>query len=338
MAVGKGISHEEATAILGSDVAMGPLISLQLCYLSVDSIHKSGTSAMSKVWNWLVLTLLWLITTMTHAGTRHYYYTDPQGTVLAEADVSGNITATYDYAPYGTAVANMSPAPDGPGYTGHVNDPDSGLVYMQARYYDPAVGRFLSSDPAPPVASDLFNFNRYDYTNNNPVINIDVDGRISYNAQLKKQILSVHIDDSLPMKDQKDLQKQVDAGIAKINEAKLIDSEVKVVQNIKSLDVSGTANRSKVDEFKGALTLTAEYVRGSSSSWLGSAVAHDGEHVELYNEGGVFESRGLGAEVKAMRFQRDVGIKMGLSSSEKSYLNNLISHPDLLKGYINSKP
>ena len=41
----------------------------------------------------------------------------------------------------------MSGAPNGPGYTGHVNDPDTGLVYMQARYYDPGWGGFLSVDP-----------------------------------------------------------------------------------------------------------------------------------------------------------------------------------------------
>jgi uncharacterized protein RhaS with RHS repeats len=61
---------------------------------------------------------------MAYAGVHHYYYTDPQGTVLAKADASGAIIATYDYAPYGTAVASLSPAPNGPGYTGHVNDPE----------------------------------------------------------------------------------------------------------------------------------------------------------------------------------------------------------------------
>src|SRR5574337_1092160 len=114
---------------------------------------------------------------VVHAGTHHYYYTDPQGTVLAKADASGVIIATYDYAPYGTAVASLSPAPNGPGYTGHVNDPESGLVYMQARYYDPATGRFLSVDPVTPTPGDLFNFNRYAYAGNNPIKNVDPDGR-----------------------------------------------------------------------------------------------------------------------------------------------------------------
>jgi RHS repeat-associated protein len=55
---------------------------------------------------------------------------------------------------------------------GHVNDPDIGLVYMQARYYDPAVGRFLSVDPIGATTK----FNRYAYASNNQVINIDHDG------------------------------------------------------------------------------------------------------------------------------------------------------------------
>jgi len=114
---------------------------------------------------------------LSHAGTHHYYYTDPQGTVLAKADAIGTIIATYDYAPYGTAVASMSPAPNGPGYTGHVNDPDTGLVYMQARYYDPVTARFLSTDPVSSSAGDAFKFNRYTYVNNNPISNIDPDGR-----------------------------------------------------------------------------------------------------------------------------------------------------------------
>lgn len=121
--------------------------------------------------------MLWMLCHVAHAGTHHYYYTDPQGTVLAKADAGGTIIATYDYAPYGTAVASMSPAPNGPGYAGHVSDPGTGLVYMQARYYDPEVGRFISTDPVGPSPGNGFNFNRYDYANNNPIVNVDPDGR-----------------------------------------------------------------------------------------------------------------------------------------------------------------
>jgi len=124
---------------------------------------------------WLFALLL--ICRAVHAGPGEvtYVYTDPQGTVLMETDAQGNITATFDYTPY--EVQALGAPPNGLGYTGHVNDPDTGLVYMQARYYDPLTGRFLSVDPVTSTAGNTFNFNRYGYANNNPVINMDPDGR-----------------------------------------------------------------------------------------------------------------------------------------------------------------
>lgn len=109
------------------------------------------------------------------SGTVTYVYTDPQGTPLAEANSSGAITATFDYTPYGTAA--LGAPPNGPGYTGHVNDPETNLVYMQARYFDPVTGHFLSRDPKSVQAGNTFSFNNYAYANNNPILNIDPDGR-----------------------------------------------------------------------------------------------------------------------------------------------------------------
>jgi RHS repeat-associated protein len=133
---------------------------------------------------WVLHLLILLACSALHAqsqGTVTYVYTDPQGTPLAETDANGNITATFDYTPYGTyapqGTSTPGPTPNGPGYTGHVNDPETNLVYMQARYYDPATGRFLSVDPVAPTPGNTFNFNRSAYANNNPIDNIDPNGR-----------------------------------------------------------------------------------------------------------------------------------------------------------------
>ena len=107
--------------------------------------------------------------------TTTYMLTDVQGTVIMTEDAHGVTTSQQDYRPYGKP--NGSVGPDGPGYTGHVNDPGTGLVYMQARYYDPEVGRFLSVDPVGLVSGNGFNFNRYIYANNNSVRYMDPDGR-----------------------------------------------------------------------------------------------------------------------------------------------------------------
>ncbi|MDN7127091.1 RHS repeat-associated core domain-containing protein [Pseudidiomarina terrestris] len=65
---------------------------------------------------------------------------------------------------------------DAPGYTGHVEDDDLGLVYMQQRYYDANIGRFYSNDPVGFKASNPTLFNRYAYANNNPYKYVDPDG------------------------------------------------------------------------------------------------------------------------------------------------------------------
>jgi RHS repeat-associated protein len=123
---------------------------------------------------------LWLgVGLQAHAQTDTvtYVYTDPQGTPLVEADAQGNVIARYDYTPYGNAVTSLGSPPNGPGYTGHVNDPETGLVYMQARYYDPAIGRFISRDPAGQKAG----FNDYAYVSDNPINKIDPSGMFQCN-------------------------------------------------------------------------------------------------------------------------------------------------------------
>jgi len=132
---------------------------------------------------WLTALLLLMAMVCASMGVAHaaetitYYYSSPQGTVLAKADASGNILSSADYRPYGTQA--LGTPEQGPGYTGHVNDPDSSLVYMQARYYDPGRGGFLSVDPVEPSPANLFSFGRYGYSNNNPINHTDPDGRCS---------------------------------------------------------------------------------------------------------------------------------------------------------------
>jgi RHS repeat-associated protein len=109
-----------------------------------------------------------------HAGDITYIYTDPQGTPLAEADAQGSIVATFDYRPFGASVLGVSSP--GPGYTGHVEDLDTVLIYMQSRYYDANVGRFLSVDPIPTFSAYGLANGRYVYANENPILNLDPDG------------------------------------------------------------------------------------------------------------------------------------------------------------------
>jgi len=83
-----------------------------------------------------------------------------------------------NYDPYGGAIGKTV---NGIGYTGHVMDGATGLTYMQQRYYDQGVGRFLSNDPLSADANSGSNFNRYKYASGNPYRFVDPDGRSDWN-------------------------------------------------------------------------------------------------------------------------------------------------------------
>ncbi len=110
-------------------------------------------------------------------GTR-WLHTDALGSPVAATGSNGVVQGQRtQYEPYGLTAAGA--APDGIGYTGHVNDVDTGLVYMQQRYYDPIAGRFLSVDPVTTSHDNGNLFNRYKYAENNPYRFTDPDGRCS---------------------------------------------------------------------------------------------------------------------------------------------------------------
>ncbi|MBC3874906.1 RHS repeat-associated core domain-containing protein [Undibacterium sp. LX15W] len=113
-----------------------------------------------------------------------YIHTDGLGSPVAKSDANGNLIATSRtrYEPYGMAVAGT--ATPTIGFTGYVNDADTGLTYMQQRYYDPVAGRFLSTDPVLTDENSAAHFNRYVYAENNPYKYIDPDGWLVFLAPM----------------------------------------------------------------------------------------------------------------------------------------------------------
>jgi RHS repeat-associated protein len=107
-------------------------------------------------------------------STVTYNHTDALGSPVAQTNAAGAILSRTRYEPYGYIVAGT---PRTIGFTGHVNDNDTGLVYMQQRYYDAFAGRFLSVDPVVTNANSGANFNRYFYAANSPYNFRDPDGR-----------------------------------------------------------------------------------------------------------------------------------------------------------------
>ncbi len=110
----------------------------------------------------------------TNLYTTRYQHSDGLGSALVETDANRAVLTRTEYEPYGLS---NRPTLDGPGFTGHVQDAATGLTYMQQRYYDPAIGRFLSVDPDSVDTYSVHNFGRYFYAQNDPYGNTDPDGR-----------------------------------------------------------------------------------------------------------------------------------------------------------------
>lgn len=107
-----------------------------------------------------------------------YVHTDALGSPVAKSTSAGILYARTNYEPFGAVIDQ--PTYEGVGFTGHVHDSASGLIYMQQRYYDPDNGRFLSVDPVTAHSNPVGAFNRYWYANNNPYRFTDPDGRQSF--------------------------------------------------------------------------------------------------------------------------------------------------------------
>lgn len=104
-----------------------------------------------------------------------YYHTDSLGSPVAVTDQVRNVIQRSVYAPYGELTNRV--VENEPGFAAHFTDSQTNLIYMQQRYYDPALGYFISSDPVSPYEDPLLNFNRYRYANGNPYRFVDLDGR-----------------------------------------------------------------------------------------------------------------------------------------------------------------
>src|SRR5262249_36051415 len=98
------------------------------------------------------------------------------GSTEALTDGSGTVTATYKYDVFGAVRNSTGAGSTGFKFTGQQEDGATGLVYLRARLYDPATGRFLSMDPFRGDPSDPASLNRYAYVRNNPIGLVDPDG------------------------------------------------------------------------------------------------------------------------------------------------------------------
>ena len=120
-------------------------------------------------------------------STVYYYVTNLQGDVMYLVDSSGNQVAAYLYDPFGKVLsssgtmAEINPLR----YRGYYQDSETGFYYLQSRYYDPAICRFINADSYASTGQGLVGYNAFAYCLNAPVQFTDENGNLPRNAMMQ---------------------------------------------------------------------------------------------------------------------------------------------------------
>ena len=93
-------------------------------------------------------------------GASVFYEQDSLDSITSLTSLTASLLNTYAYDTFGNLTASIGSFVNPYLYTGRDYDPETGLRYYRARYYDPAVGRFISEDPAGFMGGDV-NFYAY---------------------------------------------------------------------------------------------------------------------------------------------------------------------------------
>jgi len=119
---------------------------------------------------------------MLTEGNAYFYITNLQGDVVAILNSSGQVVVQYTYDAWGNLLSTTGSLASTIGalnpirYRGYVYDPETGLYYLQSRYYDPEIGRFINADAFVSTGQGLTGNNMFAYCGNNPVTYEDDSG------------------------------------------------------------------------------------------------------------------------------------------------------------------
>ena len=128
---------------------------------------------------------------LTYDGATYYYVLNGQGDVIGLTNSSGKMVIGYTYGAYGVAtglvadpelsyvLVQMNPLT----YRGYVYDRETKFYYLQSRYYDPELGRFINADAYASTGQGILGNNMFAYCLNNPIRYEDTQGSKAEEAE-----------------------------------------------------------------------------------------------------------------------------------------------------------
>ncbi len=125
-------------------------------------------------------------------GAKYHYIKNLQGDVVEIYDANGIRAVQYTYDAWGnvisitgslaTTIGQINPFR----YRGYYYDTETGFYYLQSRYYDPTVGRFLNADGIIGANGGILGYNMFAYCSNNPVMYVDFTGAFCEQCRLNQ--------------------------------------------------------------------------------------------------------------------------------------------------------
>ncbi|MBL4852947.1 MAG: hypothetical protein JKY25_01765 [Robiginitomaculum sp.] len=241
-----------------------------------------------------------------------YLHMDHLGSAQTGSSVNGTVAWREQYTPFGETLTNPLSNADQAGYTGHIKDSATGLNYMQARYYDPLIGRFLSIDPIGFSPEMPFMFNRYTYVNNDPLNNWDPFGEQVEELEKGKEF-------SFTAKIQNESSKD------------LSDEQLQSMGDEIGTVIDGAFSGSK-GIFRGDVTMTSDISGGEAGegettiSIVDEIIGSDGKAIP--NVLGAFEGDfGEGGNIKITTFAIEKGMVGKTGGHEFGHSFGNLKHP-----------
>jgi RHS repeat-associated protein len=106
----------------------------------------------------------------------YFLYPDRLGSTIRATDAYNQVSGQRGYDAFGGKRRSSGELPTDYLYTGQEEDSGTGLLYYNARYYDPQLGQFLSPDTLVPEPTSFLDYNRYLYARGNPLKYSDPSG------------------------------------------------------------------------------------------------------------------------------------------------------------------
>ena len=116
------------------------------------------------------------VATINNTGDIAYSHSDHLGSGSLETNNSGDVTSALTYKPFGSEEVSVGEKSNDHTYTDQEKDSETGLMYYNARYYDPELKRFTSVDAWSGELTNSQTQNKYTYVNNNPLKYTDPTG------------------------------------------------------------------------------------------------------------------------------------------------------------------